>query len=235
MNCLRKRYLRPEIMDDSSLEVGHHHSALQGLQLINILSGIAGQNFRALAGLAEGGGSPLKVLDIATGGGDIPIALAKKVKRRNLPFKIAACDKSQTAMDYARLIAKKKNINIDFFQHDISIGGIPAGYDVISCNLFLHHLPVLQTYKFLKNISRAARIGVIVNDLQRCWPGLILSFCVPPLLTASAVVHQDGIQSVRAAYSLWEIKRIAERAGLKGSQIRRMWPFRYQLVWKKGA
>ncbi len=233
MDLLKKRSLRPEIMDDPALEAGLHGHALKGLQRINVLSGVVDGIFNWLADLSKEKKGSLKVLDLATGGGDIPVALAKKAQQQGLPLEISACDKSATAVEHARLSARQKNLNVHFFQFDVLKDELSGEHDVLLCNLFLHHLSILQTFGFLKKISKAARQAVLVNDLQRCWPGWILASSVPPLLTTSEIVHRDGVQSVRAAYSLREIKRIAERSGLEGAQIKRIWPFRYQLAWKK--
>ncbi len=233
MNLLKKRYLQPEIMDGPGLERELHHHALQGLRRINILSRVVDQIFDVLAPFVEKKRGRLKILDVATGGGDIPIALAKKAEWRFMPLEIDACDKSETAIEYARSFAEKKNARVRFFSLDVLEDDIPENYDVIISNLFLHHLSIVETQKFLKKISEKAGYGIVVNDLERCWPGFILASSIPPLLTTSAVVHQDGIQSVRAAYSIREIKRIAEDCGLHGAQIKSAWPFRYRLLWMK--
>ena len=234
-NVLKKRSLRPEGMDDPGLEVDLHYQALQGLQRINILSGVTRQIFKGLSVFLKEKGGRIKILDIAAGGGDIPIALAQKAKQYFLPVEIHACDKSETAVAYAQLKSRQKNVPVKFFKLDIFTDEIPGGYHIIISSLFLHHLPILQTFGFLKKISKAAQLGILLNDLQRCWPGFILASSIPSFLTSSRIVRQDGIRSVRAAYSLAEIKRIVERAGLEGAQIKKAWPFRYQLIWRKNV
>ena len=62
----------------------------------------------------------------------------------------------------------------------------------------------------------AGRI-VLVNDLVRSLPGfLLLAYPAPRLLTTSAVVHYDGPQSVRAAFTLGGT-RDGPAGGLLGS------------------
>jgi len=230
---LKKRFLRPEIMDDPDMDVRRHEQALKGLQRINFFSCVADRMFAALASWNRGKKTPLKILDIASGGGDVTLAIAHKARQRDLPLEIHGCDKSQTAVRYAQASAREKQLPVHFFQVDISRVSIPSHYDVIMSSLFLHHLPVLETLRFLKKIAAVSKQGIILNDLRRCWPGYLLATTIPQLLTSCKVVHEDGVQSVRAAYSLKEIIRISERAGLRGASIQPVWPFRYQMVWRK--
>jgi 2-polyprenyl-3-methyl-5-hydroxy-6-metoxy-1,4-benzoquinol methylase len=233
MNLLKKRNLRPEIMDDPELAESSHFHALNGLHRINLLSGAAAQTFNALKEFQSSRKTPLRVLDIATGGGDIPRYLARKAQNSGLPFDISACDKSEAALSYACERAKRAGLRVNYFPLDIFRDPIPCSYDVIISSLFLHHLPILQTYSFLKKIASAARKGIILNDLRRCWPGYLLASSIPLILTSSKIVHEDGIQSVRAAYSLREIKRIVQRSGLSKSEVHKTWPFRYQILWRR--
>jgi hypothetical protein len=51
------------------------------------------------------------------------------------------------------------------------------------------------------------------------------------LLSRSPVVHFDGPQSVRAAFSVKEAIEIAAQAGMKPSTVRKHWPERFLLRW----
>ena len=51
------------------------------------------------------------------------------------------------------------------------------------------------------------------------------------LLSRSPVVHFDGPQSVRAAFTETEAKKLAAEAGMKSCTTRRHWPERYLLRW----
>jgi hypothetical protein len=74
---------------------------------------------------------------------------------------------------------------------------------------------------------------VLVDDLNRSWAGLALASAATRLLTTSAVVHTDGPRSVRAAFTPSEALGLAEQAGLTGATVRRHWPCRWQLVWRR--
>ena len=54
------------------------------------------------AARADLGTDRLRVLDIATGAGDVPIALAQKAKRAGLQLEIRGVDVSEQALAFAR-------------------------------------------------------------------------------------------------------------------------------------
>lgn len=232
LTSIRKRSFRSEIMDDPALPPDSHEKALKGLERINWVSHAGPQIFSALKTFAKE--RPyLKILDVATGGGDIPIRLWELARREGLLFDVYACDKSETALQYAKDEARKRRVPVRFFQLDVSRDPFPAGFDVIVSSLFLHHLSLLATRRFLKNIAAASRQGFILNDLQRTLPGLVAAEAGCRLLSSSPVVRQDGPQSVRAAYTMPEIRRLAQQAGLEHVSIQTCWPFRYQMIWKR--
>jgi hypothetical protein len=82
-------------------------------------------------------------------------------------------------------------------------------------------------------MAAAARRAVLVDDLVRSRLGFALVWMGRYLLTSSPVVHVDGPLSVRAALSIGEARDLAERAGLQGCTIRRHWPERFLLTWRK--
>jgi hypothetical protein len=53
------------------------------------------------------------------------------------------------------------------------------------------------------------------------------------LLSRSPIVHFDGPVSVQGAFGLQEVQTLAARAGLLGATLRRSWPERYLLSWRR--
>ena len=109
--------------------------------------------------------------------------------------------------------------------------GLPDGYDAVINSLFLHHLSEADAVALLARLK--AQVGmVVISDLLRSRRGWCLTWLAVRLISRSPVVHRDGPQSVRAAYSLGEITRLAEQAGLQGARVRSFWPDRFVLGWK---
>ncbi len=231
---LSARDRQAEVMDQPGLEEGRHLQALRGLARINWLSGSAGILWPAIQKLARDcAGQPLHILDVATGGGDVPIRLWHKAQKVGIPVEITGCDRSPTALAHAECQARHQDAAVRFFRLDVLQDALPDGYDVVTCSLFLHHLEEAEAQEFLSRLAQAARRMVLVNDLRRSAVGYVMAYLGTRLLSASPVVHIDGPLSVRAAFTVEEARALAERAGLVGAAVVRRWPFRFLLTWRR--
>lgn len=229
---LLPRRLQPELMDQPGLDPHLHRQALAGLRRVNFWSGSAGILWPPLAALARAvAPRPLRLLDLATGGGDVPIRLWHKAHRTGLPFAIEGCDVSAVAVEHATGQAKQRGAEVHFFTADALQGELPAGYDAVVCSLFLHHLTEDQAVGLLRRMGAAAGRLVLVNDLLRGRLGLLLARIATHLLSRSEVVHVDGPRSVQGAFTVAEARALAERAGLSGATVERRWPCRFLLTW----
>lgn len=233
---MQGRHREPELMDQPSISPAEHRSALAGLQRLNALSMSVRPLWRALLRFAASPSSPrpLHVLDLACGGGDVPIRLAQLARREGVAMSIHACDVSSTAVVVAREAALSAGIpSLHTFQLDVLRDPLPQGYDVLICSLFLHHLSTEDTIHVLRAMSQAAREGILVHDIIRSPLGYALCWIGTRALSRSRVVRIDGARSVRAAYSRDEIESLIARAGLGGASVQYHWPERALLSWKR--
>ncbi|MCC6683399.1 MAG: methyltransferase domain-containing protein [Phycisphaeraceae bacterium] len=222
------RMRKPEVMDDPDLDGLAHRAALRGLERINVVSRSAGTIWRIIRTHA-----PSRVLDVATGAGDVPISLALRGQRAGLPITVAGCDASPRAIAFARARAEERRARVEWFTLDMLRDRIPAGYDVITASLFLHHLDDDDAVRVLGAMVDAAGQMIIVSDLERSAMGYLAASVGCRLLTRCPVVHTDGPRSVRAAFTIDEARRLAQRAGLAGAVITKCWPRRWLLTWSK--
>jgi SAM-dependent methyltransferase len=232
MRVLEQRRLRPEVMDQPGLDPAQHARALRGLARINWWSRSSGILWPALLALAPAAG-PLRVLDLATGAGDVPIRLSRRARRAGIPVRIEGCDVSAVAVDYARRRAERVGADVRFFVHDALAEPLLSGYDVVMCSLFLHHLERGQARTLLARMAEQARQLVLVNDLVRSPAGLLLAHVGTRLLSRSWVVHTDGPRSVAGAFTTAELRELAAEAGLVGAEVAWRWPFRMLLTWRR--
>jgi 2-polyprenyl-3-methyl-5-hydroxy-6-metoxy-1,4-benzoquinol methylase len=236
LDSVSERRLQPEIIDQSGLEAAKLHGALRGLERINWCSQSAQILWPAIEAVQKKAGlSTLSLLDVATGAGDIPIALWHKARRAGFELQVAGCDRSTEAIEYARRRAAQAGAAVTFFEHDVIAQGIPGEYDVVACSLFLHHLQGNSAIAFLGDMARSARRLVLVNDLARGKRGHLLAWLASRILTTSKVVHNDALRSVEGAFTLGEARALARQAGLDGAKVMRKWPFRYLLTWERPA
>ncbi len=217
-------------MDDPNLESGRHIAALHGLARLNWLSGSVRIVWASIAGLARKlGNKRLRVLDVATGGGDVPLALWRKARRAGLNLDLCGVDISERALRFASSRAEACGAEIRFQAINALTESLPAEYDVAMCSLFLHHLNEEQATTVLSRMRAAARRLVLVNDLRRSRTGLLLAQLATRLFTTSNVVHVDGPRSARAAFTVEEVQILAESAGMPDARIERRWPCRFLL------
>jgi 2-polyprenyl-3-methyl-5-hydroxy-6-metoxy-1,4-benzoquinol methylase len=229
---LSERALQPEVMDQPGLNPQLHGQALRALARINLLSRSADILYPPIRDLARHlGGGPLSILDLASGGGDVTIALWQRLRRSGIAARIVGRDKSPTAVDIARQRAARLGADVEF-----AIGDVlePAGdewFDVVVSSLFMHHLDRSDAVRLLEHMKHTARHLALVNDLERSRLGYALAVAVTQLVSRSPVVHVDGPRSVEGAFSVREAQRLAADAGMQGAVISRRWPCRFLLSW----
>jgi SAM-dependent methyltransferase len=234
MASLGHRCRAAEIMDQPGLVAVEHAAALMGLGRINRVSGSAAILWPAIENLARRhAGRAIRVLDLATGGGDVPIMLARRARRAGVDVAIAGCDISPVAVAFAARSANEAAVPVRFFRLDALNETLPEGPDVVTCSLFLHHLGDDEAVRLLRKMAEAAGSTVLVNDLLRSRVGYWLAWSGCRLLSRSPIVHHDGPASVRAAFSLAEAGELAYRAGLDGVRLSRRWPGRFLLSWSR--
>jgi 2-polyprenyl-3-methyl-5-hydroxy-6-metoxy-1,4-benzoquinol methylase len=230
---LRERVLEPEEIDDPALEKEKLFGALHGLSRINFLSASAGSVWTPMVRLAcDLRQDRLRILDVATGGGDIPLALWHKAKAAGLQVEVLGVDISERALEFAASHCADCGSDVRFERRDILRDGLPEGFDVIVSSLFLHHLNNGQAAQLLASAAVATRQLVLINDLRRGRYGLTLAYFAGHVLSSSPVVRVDAVRSVRAAFTMQEALAMAEEAGMKGATVRRRWPARYLLEWR---
>ena len=227
-----------ELMDDPALDPREHHAALAGLKRLNAWSKSARILWPSIAKLAvdvNAQGRPLRVMDVATGSGDGPMAMAKLARRQGLNINWTLCDCSSRALEVAQVNAHAIGERVNLLRVDLLREQLPARADVVISSLFMHHLDHDTGQTVMRTMASAADVAVGIADLDRSNAGLALAWIGSRMLTRSRVVHFDAIASVRAAFTLDEARAMAHEAGLHGASVSRVWPARWRLWWQRTA
>jgi SAM-dependent methyltransferase len=232
---LSDRDRQPEIMDRPDLDPGAHHRALRGLAQINRWSRSVAAIWPVVEAAAQRTrGRGVRVFDLACGGGDVLVGLWQKATKAKIPVGLDGCDVSSVALEHAARRAAGAGARVRLFQADALRDILPDGYDVVCASLFLHHLADDEAVAVLARMKRSTERVVVVDDLVRSPTGYALAWAGTRLLTRSRVVHADGPVSVRAAFTVPEVRRLADAAGLTEATIRTHWPYRFLLTWSRG-
>lgn len=221
-------------MDEPDLAPERFIGALRGLRRVNIATrgaGILWPSIRAAA--REKPGRTLRILDIASGGGDIAISTARKLAAGGYDAEVTGCDLSPLAVQHATDSAESRSAKVSFFQMNAVEDPIPEGYDILMTSLFLHHLSDPDAKDFLQRATAAARHSLLVQDLNRCAAGWCLAYAGVRLLGCNDVCHEDGPKSVECAFTPAEALDLARQAGLESARVSARFPYRYLLEWTR--
>lgn len=233
---LRARNRQPELMDQPGLDEGLHAHALRSLSRINWISRTSAMIWRPIRKLAQetNRSRPLRILDVACGGGDVAIGLAQRAARAGINVQVAGCDINAVAVEHARSRALRAGMcEAGFFVHDALVTALPEGYDVVTCSLFLHHLDNPDAERMLRSMGAAAGKMVVVSDLLRNRWAYLMAVVACRVLTRSPIVHVDGPLSVAAAFTIDEARALAEQSGLSRGTFTRYFPERFLFVWRR--
>lgn len=225
-----RRIRVPERMDDPDLPEAEHRRALRGLARLNRASGGARAIWRAARPALPRAQAPIRAIDVACGGGDVTVDLARRARRAGHEVHWTLADVSEVALDRARERFDAAGFTCETVRADALAGELPSGFDLVTCSLFIHHLDPRDVAALLRSLASAATGRVVASDLRRTRLNLIAAILASRLLSGSRVVHFDAPASVRAAYTLDELERLAESAGLERFRIRRAWPQRMILT-----
>jgi SAM-dependent methyltransferase len=155
-------------------------------------------------------GERIRILDIATGSADVPVALIDWGKRRGFDLRIVGVDlHAKTSMEATRSAGSKLAI----VRSDARcLPFADESFDYAMTSMFLHHLDETEIVRVLREMGRVARRGVIVADLLRdqravFWIKVFTLFANP-------MVKHDAVVSVRQAFVEKEVLALRDGAGL---------------------
>lgn len=228
------RVRAPELMDQPGLDSREHVYALTSLGRANFVSRTTSMVWPAVLRVTRfTRGRPLRILDVACGGGHVAVGLARRLARAGIPADVLGCDTSPVALEFARTLAARFHVKqVRFVEMDVMRDRWPSGFDVIHCSLFLHHLGDDDAAATLRRMKAAAGHLMVVSDLRRTDLGYVFAWVGCRLLSRSRVFHVDGTRSVRAAFTTAEAGALARLAGLGDADIRACWPQRFLLTWR---
>ncbi|WP_338551557.1 methyltransferase domain-containing protein [Paenibacillus sp. KS-LC4] len=184
------------------------------------------------AGAAYGTGDRVKIrlLDVATGLADIPIALEKWCSSRGMAVEIVGVDIHPKMVELAAKRTAHQTA-IQVLQADgTALPFEDNSFDIVFSNLALHHLDDGEASRMLGEIDRVARVGWVVTDLERHRLALLSARLLAKFIWRSPVTKHDGPMSVQRSYTAREAKELLAQAGVPAAVVHRHFPFRLALV-----
>ncbi|MFZ5828232.1 MAG: SAM-dependent methyltransferase [Bacillota bacterium] len=229
------RAAEPERMDDRSIGGPELEEALHQLSWINRLLGAAWVTLEGVVELWRRAGRPrrLHLLDVGAGAGDINRVLLRWARRAGVDLRITLVDiHPETCRHAARQFRDEERVTVeqgDLFALDAHRA------DIVTASLVLHHVPTDELESALLSLRRAARLGVVVNDLHRHPVAEGFIAAATRLLSRNPMIRHDAPLSVRRGFRAAELEALRERPGLAGLRCRWRPLFRYLVTLPGGG
>ena len=173
------------------------------------------------------------LLDVGTGGADIPSAFLGWLGQQGQRGWCVGADVSQPVIGAARQWVTSGG-SVCLTQADGRALPWPnESFDFVLCTLTAHHLSEAGVVALLGEMARVARRTVLVTDLDRSRLALVGVWLAAHLTLRSPLTRHDGPLSVRRAYTVREARALAGQAGLPAARARAHPLFRWALVWDR--
>jgi hypothetical protein len=167
--------------------------------------------------------SSLSLLEVAAGSGYVPETARQRLEYRGLHLQITVLD---------RVLSHLSNGHPAVAGDALALPFRDASFDLLSCNLFAHHLSPRELVQFVDEALRVCRIAVLINDLVRHPLHMSLVYAGMPLYRSRLTRH-DAPASVRQAYTSEEMETLLAQSRAARVEIHRHYLFRMGvIVWK---
>ena len=157
-------------------------------------------------------GAGSRVIDLATGSGDIPRLIADCARQIGAHVEIDALDRQPATLEIARKLSTHYP-EIYYREADILEWESVEAYDIVLCTLALHHFSDEDAVSVLRRCRELSRSFVLVSDLRR---GLLLHagvYLLTEMIFREPMTRHDARLSAMRAFSFAEMRDLALRAG----------------------
>ncbi len=215
----------PELMDRPDLDWRQTVRALGDLERVTRWAGGLLVARRTLVPRIAGGARRQSLLDLGTGSGQVPAAIARVAARRGVTLRLVGCDRKLSHLLYGRRRGHRQ------LRVVAAVEALPfadGAFDWSLSTLLLHHFDHATNGRVLAEMRRVARRGAVVVDLRRSRLAATLFRPLARLLAMGPVARYDGRVSLTQAWTTAEVGELC--AGLPVRELRRRFPFRFSLV-----
>lgn len=226
-----QRVNTPEILDSDQCPPHEVEASLRDLSRVNRWFGGVGTTRGLIQRVAAVTRQKhFSLLEVAAGFGEAPKRAARQLARKGIAVEVTLLDRSRS-----HLPAGTRSVVADA----LALPFPDCAFDLVSCNLFAHHLEPVELAQFAREALRVSRCAALINDLIRHPLHVALVYAGYPLMR-SYVSRVDGVASVRRSYVPEEMRAMISSAWGNGSsprlEIRRHYLFRMGVIlWKRKA
>ncbi|WP_026549821.1 class I SAM-dependent methyltransferase [Arthrobacter sp. Br18] len=176
--------------------------------------------------------SSCSLLDVGSGGGDVPRVLARWARRDGLDLEITAIDPDERAHAFA---TGQRPVPGLTFRRAFSSELVAEGrtFDAVISNHLLHHLSPGEFSGLLQDTEDFAPRIAVHKDIARHRVGYGL-FSIGTLPLRGSYIRTDGLTSIRRSYTPLELRFRVDEEHRTGWSVRRAPRFHHLLVYQGG-
>jgi SAM-dependent methyltransferase len=232
--CLPERKFaddQPELMDRPEAEPADLDQALANLEKVNRFF----DGYRLVRYVVDRWLKPntsLSILDLCTGGADIPRYLVRLARSRGVRLRLVALDMHPVTLRIAQQRSSAYP-EIQLVQHDALTFSPPRKFDYVLCLLSLHHFSAEDARLLLRRTLALADRGILMGDLRRSDFALGGVYFLTATLMRSRMTKADARLSIQRAFSWTELADLAQSAGWRSFR-QKAFSFTRQAIWLEG-
>ena len=174
-------------------------------------------------------GARLRIVDLATGSGDIPRLIAEYGRKVGADLRIDALDRQPATLEIAKKLSARYP-EITFVEGNLLEWDATEPYDLVLCTLALHHFSDHDAVCVLKRCRELSRNFVLVSDLRRGWLATVGVHLLTATMFREPMSKYDARLSAARAFSFSEMNQLALRAGWTNFG-HKAFPFARQAIW----
>ena len=227
-----RRKTSAELLDSGLVAQDEVRSNLDDLWRVNRYFGGISGCLRLLARVfGRTGRRRLRVLEVGAGDGRVAGRVRQELRHQGIQADFFVLDRRLNHFQVGH--RRPEGLN-PVVANAFSLPFRERSFDLVTCNLLLHHFSGREAVTFLSALASVAREAVLVNDIERHWLPYLF-FRGTFWLWRSRVSRLDGLASIRQAYTGSELEELACAAGFDDFEVHRIVPFRLGLIlWRRG-
>ena len=215
----------PELLDSDAGTPAEVAASLRDLQRVNRWFGGVSTTTAMIERVAHTNGRVhLSLLEVASGSGYVPKKAQSHLRSKGINLSVTILDRVRSHLENSVPAVVADALALPFPDDS---------FDLVSSNLFAHHLSREDVARFIQDALRVCRVAVLINDLIRHPLHLALVYAGFPLYRGRLTRH-DAPASVRQAYTIEEMREMLRKAGARKLDIQPRYLFRMgAIAWKR--
>ncbi len=216
-----------EHMDNPKMDKESYRKAYKDINRCNTLLGGTNITVNAVKKVIQK--HPKKsytIYDMGCGDGNMLRSIAKSLKNSNQQLNLVGIDLREDVLELARE-ASADYPSIQYKRQDILTLGREHQCDILLCTLTMHHFKDKEIAKFLNKFSELARLGTIINDLERSKLAYFLFKLFSIFFIKTTIAKDDGLISISKGFLKNDLYRMAKNLNHMKHSIEWKWAFRY--------